>query len=58
MSVCVRLFFYDCRVEDLLATHQHALDRITSIYQFFKSFESEHDKEMRVLGDLNVYARS
>lgn len=38
--------------------HQHALDRITSIYQFFKSFESEHDKEMRVLGDLNVYARS
>ncbi|GAB9465857.1 hypothetical protein Gpo141_00003247 [Globisporangium polare] len=44
-------------VEDLLATHQHALDRITSIYQFFKSFESEHDKEMRVLGDLNVYTR-
>lgn len=41
-----------------MATHQHALDRITAIYEFFRSFEGEHAKEMRVLGDLNVYESS
>lgn len=41
-------------MEELLATHQHALARIASIYQFFKSFESEHGKEMRVLVDTIV----
>ncbi|TYZ57066.1 hypothetical protein PybrP1_000969 [[Pythium] brassicae (nom. inval.)] len=38
-------------VEELLATHQHALDRIASIYAFFQSFEKTHAQEMRILED-------
>lgn len=40
-----------CRVEELLATHQHALDRIASIYAFFQSFETAHAHDMRALAD-------
>uniref|UniRef100_K3WL11 Autophagy protein ATG17-like domain-containing protein n=1 Tax=Globisporangium ultimum (strain ATCC 200006 / CBS 805.95 / DAOM BR144) TaxID=431595 RepID=K3WL11_GLOUD len=41
-------------VEELLGAHEHALERIAAMYQFFQSFEIEHGKEMRALVDVTV----
>jgi hypothetical protein len=45
-------------VEELLGAHEHALERIAAMYQFFQSFEIEHGKEMRALVDVTVCVAS